>query len=69
MVYFPFIGITLSHAEPQAPPEEKLSLPHDIATPPKTSHKTVLLVHTGHDVEHLGPEDNEGKQSEVHRNQ
>ena len=65
-MYFHFIGITLSHAEPQAQPEEKLSPPHDIAKPP-TSHKTVLLVHTGHDVEHQGPEDNEGKQREVRR--
>ena len=28
-----------------------------------------LLVHTGHDVEHQGPEDNEGKQREVRRDQ
>ena len=34
-----------------------------------TSQKTVLLVHTGHDVEHQGPEDNEGVQREVHRDQ
>ena len=34
-----------------------------------TSHKTVLLVHTGHDVEHQGPEDNEGIQHEVRRDQ
>ena len=38
-----------------------------VETPPKTSHKTVLLVHTGHDVKHQGPEDNEGKQREVRR--
>ena len=31
--------------------------------------QTVLLVHTGHDVEHQGPEDNEGKQREVRRDQ
>ena len=30
---------------------------------------TVLLVQTGHDVEHQGPEDNEGIQREVRRDQ
>ena len=40
-----------------------------VETPPKTSQKTVLLVHTGHDVEHQGPEDNEGIQREVRRDQ
>ena len=35
----------------------------------KTSQKTVLLIHTGHDVEHQVPEDNEGRQHEVHCDQ
>ena len=40
-----------------------------VETPQKTSQKTVLLVHTGHDVEHQVPEDNEGIQREVRSDQ
>ena len=40
-----------------------------VESPRKVSHKTILQVHTGHDVEHHGPEDREGTQCEVYRNQ
>ena len=36
-----------------------------VESPRKVSHKTVLQVHTGHDVEHHGPEDSAGTQREV----